>query len=170
VNAEFACSEMDALLAEGASGAVASGDRARLDAHLGRCERCRAELARYEDVFAVLREGPAGLLADGAAPDLAPPTLRRWMRSRRRRALGLAAGSGALAAAAVVALALSPGLHGRQPVGAASRGELASASWEPDIDGALEASGLQRDPGQVQEEDASAVDVVLAAFDDADGT
>ena len=166
MNADFACSEMDALLAERASGALAAGDRARLDGHLVRCGRCRAELARYEDVFAVLRGSP-GVLPGDAAPGLASSTLGRWKRRRRRLALGVAAGSGALAAAAAVALALSPSLRARQPTAEATvRGEL--ASWEPDVDGALEASGLQRDSGQGQEEDA--VDVVLAAFDEADGS
>lgn len=168
MNAEIACSEMDALLAERASGALPAEDRIRLEAHLGRCERCRVELARYEDVFAMVRGGPGVLLADGAAPDLASSTLRRWKRRHRRRALGVAAASVALAAAAALALALSPGLLAKRPA-EQPRGDAQLASWEPDVDGALEASGLQRDQGQ-EDDEATAVDVVLAAFDDADGS
>lgn len=161
-----ACADVDALLAERASGSLPPGDRSRLEAHLGGCGRCRAELELYEEAFGILRETP-GLAQAAGEPGLAPSTLRRWKRSRRRRAIALAAGPAAIAAAA--ALVLAPGLggvkHPAQPLG--SQAKLAEpASWEPDVDGALEASGLQREAAQ--DEEWTTVDVALAALDAAD--
>jgi hypothetical protein len=49
------CVELGGLLAERASGDLAPEDQARLDAHLPICERCRTELASYEDALDLMR-------------------------------------------------------------------------------------------------------------------
>ncbi len=162
-----ACADVDALLAERASGSLPPGDRSRLEAHLAGCGRCRAELELYEEAFGILRQTPELAQAAEGEPGLAPSTLRRWKRSRRRRAIALAAGPAAIAAAAL--LVLAPGLGGVKRSGQppASQAKLAEpASWEPDVDGALEASGLQREAAQ--DEEWTTVDVALAALDAAD--
>jgi anti-sigma factor RsiW len=165
VRADTACPGMDELLAERASGVLPPEDCPRLDAHLPGCERCRAELARYEDTFGLVREGPRSSSLTGGGPDLASSTLRLWNRHRRRRVVGVAVGSGVLAAAAAASLALAPGLLGKsapQPM----KEDAQLASWEPDVDGALEASGLSRELDQ--DEEMTTVDVVLTAFDAAE--
>ena len=157
------CLEMDALLAERASGALPAEELRRLDAHVATCHGCRAELARYEDTFAAVRESAGPLLA-ASGPDPASSTLRLFKRGKRRRMVGVAAGSAALAMAAAASLVLAPGLFGGRPAQRAS--EARQTAWEPDVDGALEASGLQRDLGQ--DEEMTEEDAVLAAFDAAD--
>jgi RNA polymerase sigma-70 factor (ECF subfamily) len=149
---------MDALLAEEASGGGSAQDRRRLDAHLPGCARCRAELALYEEALGLVRENPARCPPGG--DDLVSSTLRLWRRTRRRRAAAIV--SGALAAAA--ALALAPGLLREQAPRPAQ--EALVATWEPDVDGALEASGLVQDLDDAAE--TTTVDVALAAFDAAE--
>jgi anti-sigma factor RsiW len=165
VRSEGACAEMDSLLAERASGDVPVEERSRLEAHLPACERCRGTLALYEDALRLAGGGPAGPGYEGGGRDLSSSTLRLWKRSRRRRAVGAAVFASTLAAAAAASLALAPGLLGK---GAPQRAgdEAVVASWEPDVDGALEASGLRRDGDR--DEEMSTVDVVLAAFDAAE--
>jgi anti-sigma factor RsiW len=194
VRAGPACLDMDALLAERASGDLPAEERPRVDAHLSGCARCRAELAGYEGVLELVRASAAPSSCAAGGPDLAASTLRRWRRDRRRRVFRVAAVAGSLAAAAAVALALAPGLLGegaprraetevlrragnemslpaegevprqvKREVPRPAQGEVLATSWEPDVDGALEASGFRR--GWDQDEDASAVDVVLTAFD-----
>jgi anti-sigma factor RsiW len=152
---------MDALLAEQASGKVSSDDKRCLDAHLAGCARCRAELALYQEALELARESPAPL-SGRAGPDLASSILRLWKRSRRRRAVAVV--SGALAAAAAASLALAPGLLGEEA--SPPREEARVASWEPDVEGVLEASGLVRDLDEIEE--TTTVDVALAAFDAAE--
>lgn len=166
MRAERACLEMDAFIVERASGDLPAEAQPRLDVHLAGCERCRGELAGYEEVLELVRGSPASFPLEESGRDLASSTLRRWRRDRRGRVVRVAVVAGTLAVAAAAALTLAPGLHGKgtpQP----ARSEVLVASWEPDVDGALEASGLRRDLDQDEEMggEMSAVDVVLAAFD-----
>ena len=164
------CLELDWLLAERASGDLAPGDQARLDTHLPICERCRAELASYEDALGLMRERPSSLPRPGEGsgsarqhPDLALSTLAAWKRHRRRRTAGLALGAGLFSVAATAALALAPGLFARRaphPLESAAP----AAVWEPDVDGAVEASALV----MRQDEETTSEDVALAALDAAE--
>ena len=168
------CIELDGLLAERASGDdLAPEDQARLDSHLPSCERCRAELASYEDVLGLIRapessairgtgRGPGRGAATerGGYPDLALSTLAAW---KRRRATGFALGAGLLTVAAVAALALAPGLFARRAPQAPESAAPASVA-EPDMDESVEASALVIR----QDEEITSEDVALAALDAAE--
>ena len=166
-----ACRDIEPLLAERASGDLAPGDEARVEAHLGGCTRCRGELAAYAQALDLARM-PADGSYGSALAGLEASTLTAWKGRRRRRAAALAFGGGLAAAAAAALLALSPALFhgGRRP--AAASGAAASA-WEPDVDSALAAAGVLDTEGWYAasayygSSDDSAEDVVLAAFDEA---
>ncbi len=180
------CVELDGLLAERASGDLAPEDQARLDAHLPGCERCRADLVRYQDAFRLIRvpESPAsrdagvpspsprgaGSGAGRAAtawmrgqPDLALPTLAAWKRHRRRRTTSLALGTGLLSVAAAAALALAPGLFAKRAPHALESAAPAAVS-ESDVDESVEASAL----AMGQDGEITSEDVALAALDAAE--
>jgi anti-sigma factor RsiW len=150
------CVELDGLLAERASGELAPEDQARLDAHLPSCERCRAELAGYEDALDLMRVPGGSTSRDTVAPspspraegrgpgtgaptergrehpDLALSTLAAWGRYRRRRIAGLALGAGLLSMAAAAALALAPGLFAKRVPHALETAAPGAVS-EPDL-------------------------------------
>jgi anti-sigma factor RsiW len=139
------CHEFDVLIAEQASGELDPGDRSRLDVHLSGCVRCRAELKACEEVLGLARihEPAESAVAPAfpALPDLRRPILGR-LRMRRRRSRVAIVGSLSMAAAAAFVVAVA--LHGgpaTQPV-APRVADSSSASWEPDVEGALEASTL----------------------------
>jgi anti-sigma factor RsiW len=183
------CVELDGLLAERASGDLAPEDQARLDAHLPGCERCRAELASYEDALGLMRV-PESSASRGAGvpppsprgagrgaptergrehPDLAHSTLAAWKRHRRRRTTGLALGAGLLsmAAAAAAALALAPGLFAKRAPHAlesAAPVAISEPDSEPDVYESVEASAL----AMRQDEEITSEDVALAALDAAE--
>ncbi len=161
------CDEMDGLLAERALGGLALEDQALLDAHLPGCQRCRAGLASYEVTFGLMREAQSGPSPSSAASlpergssDLASSTLAVWARRRRRRVAGLVLGAGFLPVAATLALALAPSLFARRAAPPAPE-TAPAAVWEPDVDGAVEAT-LQ------QGEEITSEDVALAALDAAE--
>ena len=117
-----------------------------------------------------MRERPSSLPRPGEGsgsarqhPDLALSTLAAWKRHRRRRTAGLALGAGLFSVAATAALALAPGLFARRaphPLESAAP----AAVWEPDVDGAVEASALV----MRQDEETTSEDVALAALDAAE--
>jgi anti-sigma factor RsiW len=140
------CHEFDVLIAERASGELDAGDRSRLDVHLSGCVRCRAELKACEEVLSLARvyepaESAVVPVAFPAQPDLRRPVLGQ-LRTRRRRSRFAIVGSLSMAAAAAFVMAVAlhggPGTH---PV-ALTVADSSSASWEPDVEGALEASTL----------------------------
>ncbi len=175
------CVELDGLLAERASGDLAPEDQARLDAHLPSCERCRAELASYEDALDLVRVPGSSTFRDAVAPSPSPRehpdlalstlTLAAWRRYRRRRTAGLALGAGLLSMAAAAALALAPGLLARRvphafesaTPGAVSEPELAVSG--PDVDESVEESTFATSQ---DEEEITSEDVALAALDAAE--
>jgi anti-sigma factor RsiW len=176
----IACVEVEALLAERASGELAPEDAARLEEHLPGCKRCRAELAAYEDVFALVRApGLVPLPLEGGGPgrglaDLATSTLAAWKLRQRQRRTAFALGAGFLAAAAAAVVALSPALLGHRAPQAAP---AVAAAWEPDVDGAVQAASLlypETDTSDATTTDTSTTDaittedVVLAALDEVD--
>ena len=182
------CVELDGLLAERASGDLAPEDQARLDAHLPSCERCRAELASYEDALDLMRVPEGSTSRDAGAPspspraegrgsergartergrdhpDLALSTLAAWRRYRRRRTAGLALGAGLLSMAAAAALALAPGLFAKR-VPHALESAAPAAAAEPDVGESVETSALAR---RQDDEEITSEDVALAALDAAE--
>ncbi|MGB8930728.1 MAG: zf-HC2 domain-containing protein, partial [Anaeromyxobacteraceae bacterium] len=50
-----ACTELEPLIAERASGPLDPSDAARLDAHLAGCAHCRDELAAWKETFGLAR-------------------------------------------------------------------------------------------------------------------
>jgi len=166
------CRDLDLLIAERAAGDLSPQDQARLDAHLPGCERCRAELAACEEVLDLARLGeprhapiPAGLTAARTVGrDLGRAVLFNLRRRRRNWRLGFAGGLSMAAAALVVVVVSShPGHSARTIVPAAA--DVVAASWEPDVEGAFEASAL----GDVDsQDDLGSGDTELAALEASD--
>jgi len=174
-----ACVEVEALLAERASGELPLEEAARLEEHLPGCSRCRAELAAYDDVFALVRESPSprpsprmrgegDQTLQGDSTDLAKSTLALWKLRQRQRKTALALGAGFLAAAAAALFALSPALLGPRTQHALPATAVATA-WEPDVDGVVEASAILDSASSDTSDSISTEDAVLAALDAADG-
>jgi anti-sigma factor RsiW len=173
----IACREIEPLLAERASGDLAPGDEARLEAHLGGCPGCRRELAAYRQAIDLARV-PADVEAGRAFAALVVSTLAAWKRRRRWRSRSLAAGLG-LAVAAAAALAFAPTLSGRgqRPrvveVADTSASQADTSEWEADVDSALAASdaldaeGWYPASATYGSSDDQAEDAALAAFDEA---
>jgi len=173
-----ACVEVEALLAERASGELALEDAARLEEHLPGCSRCRAELAAYEDVFALAKVpgptsfGPLPLEGGGSGrgssrEDLATSTLAAWKLRQRQRKTALALGAGFMAAAAAALIALSPAILG--PRTQHAQPAAVATAWEPDVDGVVEASAVLDSASSDTSDTISTEDAVLAALDEADG-
>ncbi|HYG67084.1 MAG TPA: zf-HC2 domain-containing protein [Anaeromyxobacteraceae bacterium] len=106
------CRAARGLFSRRVDGRLAEPDRSALDAHLAGCDRCRAELARWEGAARALRGiGPTPLpagIADRAfraaiAAEPAPP-LAAWFVGAARRAV--LAGAVAAVAAWLGALAV----------------------------------------------------------------
>ncbi len=171
-----ACPDIDPLLAERASGDLPSDDAARLEAHLDGCPRCRREMSAYAELFERARM-PERSPLERAIGDLGPPILAAWKRRHRRRVAGFALGAGVAAAAAAAAIALFPAFahRGLRPAAPEAAVASSSSSWEPDVDGALAvadalAGGNSYAAGTTDGTYAETTeDVVLAAFDEADG-
>lgn len=166
------CRDLELLIAERAAGDLSLQDQARLDAHLPTCEHCRAELAACEEVLDLARVGeprhapvPAGLTAARTlGPDLGRAVLLNLRRRRRTWRISFAGGlSMAVAALVVVVVSSHPGHSAGTTVPAAT--DIATASWEPDVEGALEASAL----GDVDsQDDLGSGDTELAALEASD--
>jgi hypothetical protein len=152
---------MDALIAERASGDLDPADAQVLEAHLPRCARCRAELAAYEETFALVQldvrlDAPprlplaSGDAAEGQVPgralrpesDVAAATLAEWrlLQRRRRTVLALCSGFAAAAALSFLAVTLRHPLRAApaQSEVASAAGTGAAAPWEPDVMGVIE--------------------------------
>jgi anti-sigma factor RsiW len=113
-----ACRKWQIILGEYVLGTVDERDRARLERHLGRCERCRRELAEMEGMYRLLGDFElakpepffaakvARAVRSEAEAAAAAPTyegafagLRRWMR---RPAVASAVAAASVAAVAAV--------------------------------------------------------------------
>jgi hypothetical protein len=123
MNESARCRELAPLLAERASGTLASGDDAAISGHLEGCARCRLEAARCAELLArarprreVIDDAELSRLAAGALASL-HDSRRRSRVSRRWWAGGCAA------AAAAAAVALAPA--------AMRRGAAPAHGWEP---------------------------------------
>jgi anti-sigma factor RsiW len=101
------CAEMEALLAERASGPLEADQAALLDKHLAGCARCRAAAAQYEALFSLMALPPPRLKEEAALRNLPNRTLAAWRKQegRKHRAGRVASVAGPLAAA-VLALVL----------------------------------------------------------------
>ena len=98
------CAEMNALLAERASGPLEAPEASALDAHLLRCEACQSAAEEYESLFSLLALPPPSLKEEAALRGLAERTLAAWQKGQRRwRAAG-----GLLLAASVLCAAVLP--------------------------------------------------------------
>jgi len=132
------CAEMEALLAERASGPLEAADAAALSRHLLGCAPCQAAAGHWETLFSLVALAPPTLKEEAALRDLPARTLLAWrLREDRFRRLPALVAAGLLAAAAVVfVLWHSP----QQPVGepsaplavAAEMPSAAEADWTLD--------------------------------------
>jgi anti-sigma factor RsiW len=99
------CIDLDPLLAERASGELDPADAVRLDAHLATCDRCRAELAAYQQALGLARL-PALSDAERQALVRLPAVVRADLqRAPIGKALGRILTLAAVAAAIVVVVA-----------------------------------------------------------------
>jgi len=97
------CAEMQALLAEQASGPLEAAEAAGLSRHLLGCAPCRAAAGRFETLFSLVALAPPTLKEEAAMGDLPARTLLAWrLREDRWRRLPATVAAGLLAAAAVV--------------------------------------------------------------------
>lgn len=98
------CTEMEALLAERASGPLESPAAEALDRHLASCARCRAAAGEWEVLFSLVALPPPKLKEEAAMRDLPQRLLLAWQTSeqRRRRVPAVALAGGLLAAAAAL--------------------------------------------------------------------
>jgi len=97
------CAEMEALLAERASGPLEEAQASAVEAHLAGCAGCRASASEWEAVFSLVALPPSTLKEEAAFRGLGERTLAAWQRRERqwRRARGLFAAAAVLAAAAI---------------------------------------------------------------------
>ncbi len=122
------CAEMEALLAERASGPLEAPEALLLDRHLGSCARCRAVAGQWETLFSLVALAPPTLKEEAAMRDLPQRALLGWRLQEARWKRGPALAVGGLLAAAAVLLVLwhTP----RRPEGAAQLA-VASDSVQP---------------------------------------
>ena len=154
------CRRLEPLLAERASGPLSSCDEVVLAGHLARCAPCRADLAAYREALALAQLPPRARPTRSAGlPDLASVTLAAWKRRGRRRPRASLLVAGFAAASVAAGIALTPVVLSRPRTSPAA---AAAAAWEPEVDAALAASGVE-----VPDADLSPDDVALAALDEA---
>jgi len=164
------CHDLEALLSERASGEVAAADQARLDAHVPACKTCQARLASYEEVLDLARlpspmAVPPGLAAGFLLnPDMSRSTLGR-LRVKQRRHRVAFAGTFGMAAAAALAVAFSLHLMPSRMLVPGSSEPSVAANWEPDVEGALEVSGVDEADSQ---DDIGSGDTEMALLDPSD--
>jgi predicted anti-sigma-YlaC factor YlaD len=154
-----ACPEMEAFLAERASGEIPAEDAARVAAHLEGCAACRDELSAWEETFSMARLPPA----EARTTDLDVSTFTAFQRRRRRRVTGLTLGAGFVAAAVAAGVVLAPALLTlrslpQQPHAAAIAAAAAHAVTD-------DAARTRSTAGSASEELAPE-DVALAALDE----
>jgi anti-sigma factor RsiW len=154
------CTDFDPLIAERAAGAGTPEDAAKLDAHLATCDRCRAELAAYEQALGLARL-PAPTDAERQALSHLPTRVRADLEHAPLfKALGRLLGLTAIAAAVVVLIAnkvLIPSASRHGPEASAA------ATWEvPDPD-ALFAKVEQQHPELAVASDAELARAELIA-------
>lgn len=75
---DLVCREAVALMAEYLDGALADGDRARLEAHLAACPHCSEHLAQLRVTIEMLGRAAPDALPDEAVDDLVA-IYRRWL-------------------------------------------------------------------------------------------
>ncbi len=148
----------DALLPWYVNGTLTGDERAFVSEHVGRCERCRREVAFLRDVFAACAALPTGEGESGLAPQ--PPARARRMAPGRAwhatnpwiRGL-IAAELAAIAVLATLLVADVPGSAPYRTLGTVSRpaatafDQLAvifdAAATEADIRGSVHAAGAR---------------------------
>ncbi|HET6922736.1 MAG TPA: hypothetical protein VFI16_06275 [Anaeromyxobacteraceae bacterium] len=158
------CPEFETLLLDRAAASIDAAAAAGLEAHLARCQACRAEADALEAALAAARLPPPSEAEQRALDRAQVATLRHWRGaegSRRNRSLmqGFAAGFAVAAASAV--LVIAPGAYRRaqqarasaadavpddgapaDAVGSSGLAPDGPAGWEPDLDAAWEAAAL----------------------------
>ncbi len=153
-----ACPEMEALLAERASGEIPAEDAARLDAHLEGCAGCRDELRAWHETFSMARLPPA----EARVADLDVSTFTAFQRRRRRRVTGLTLGAGFVAAAVAASVVLAPALLTLRSLPQPHAAAVAAATTHATADDATQS---QSTAGSTSEELAPE-DVARAALDE----
>jgi anti-sigma factor RsiW len=97
------CAEMEALLAERASGPLEAEEALTLERHLASCARCRASASGWDGLFSLVSLPPVQLKEEAAMRDFPQRTLLAWERQQRSwRRMPQVAASALLAAAAVL--------------------------------------------------------------------
>jgi len=116
------CEDMNRGLSMFLDGALSAEDRARFEAHLGSCDRCRAELEGFLQVASALRDATT---VDMALPDSLRRKMateaavrargRRWSFSMPEWVFSIRPGALATGAALVLALLVLPAvIHQRE--------------------------------------------------------
>lgn len=127
----FRGGHVDELISASLTGDLTEAERAELDAHLARCERCRATLAAFKSERRILSGLPAASpprdLAARVRAGIEGGSDRAWWR----RPIGLAALGTSAVTVAAVALALVVLSNQPPPVGQASGSPEATLSLAP---------------------------------------
>ncbi len=153
-----ACRKWQIILGEYVLGTVDERDRARLERHLARCERCRRELAETEKMYRLLgdfelaKPGPffaakvARAVRDEAEAAAAAPPLERALaglgRAVRRPAVASAVAAASLAVVAAVLYVKVWLPRAPQELGIPTAGEVAPADGKRDAAPAREKEAL----------------------------
>jgi anti-sigma factor RsiW len=155
------CHELEPLLAERASGALAPAEEARVAVHLVGCAPCRAEAAAYAEALSIAMPRLAPV-TDAELSSLAAAALAAIRPSERpARFLRWWLGAG-LAATAAAAVALAPMVLRDRP----SPGSVSSLRWEaPDPDALWRAAGP---PIEDVDDEGDAGAPLFAAYDGAE--
>jgi anti-sigma factor RsiW len=115
------CTEMDALLAERASGPLEEGAAMALDRHLESCSRCRVAAGEWNTLFSHLALPPPKPKEEAALRDLPQRILLAWQAQQQRRSrVPTVALAGGLLAAAAVLLVLWHAPHWPAPASVAA--------------------------------------------------
>ncbi len=154
------------ILSDRASGEIAAGDAARLDAHLAGCAACRAEAEALATLFSMVALPPPTDAEHRALAGLAEAVRLEQRRGALRLRAPIRYAAALLAAAAAAAFLVAPAFTRRSP--SLSAGDVAAAEargWEaPDADELWAASDLASDDGAAAAmagADELALDVML---------
>ena len=162
------CRDHEVLLSLRAAGALDAAERARVEAHLAGCTRCRAEADDLAATLELVRLPPVSEAERRAYGELPGRSLAAARRSMRIRSIGKRFALAAAAAAAAAAVALAPAVlrhRAGAPAGQAGQAEQTAAAWEqPDLDVIWNDTSVI-DLGSSAAAGDDATDVALAALD-----
>lgn len=169
-----ACRQLQVSISLRVAGALDAAEGARLDAHLGVCPACRAEVARTAELLDLVRlppptqaehhalaDLPARIVAELRSPR--PTRAPASLRNGRRIALG------ALVAAGIGALVIAPGLIHREGPPPAASAEVAAASDGVAPEGSVTAQASPERAWEEPDLDALWQDASIVTLDGSEG-